>query len=452
MADEPISDDISVQGQEKASHEGEKGIDIGSGWIFSGDVRAGWLEYDYQNPSNTNPPKYRDPKTGVNQNHVDSQGFYIIPKLSIESPVWNNFQAKVTGAAATDFGLNNEADESRNFVFNAADPKSYAILQEAYLSYGQKGNHFVAGRKEVSTPMIDSDDWYMLANSFEVAYYLNDMYEDIRFGAGYFHKMAGVWDSGAYDKDHPDVAPKGGTDFYSMSQASFVADADKHRADDKGISVVAFDYDAQKHHVQLWNYMAYDLYNTFFAQYDFKHDIGWMKYDFGLQYINFHEVGVLADHNTTNINYSLYSARYDGSFPNGIDFATGISKYTDGEGQGATLGAFGGYPYFANGMIFHFFEAGSLRNASSYKAQVGFDLSKVGIQDTWIGYRHTFFNLDPEHSQNASGQAQDSMHLNGIRVSYGKKQGAYFTGTYEHVDLDQEPNTYSLRLIGGYRF
>jgi hypothetical protein len=34
---------------------------------------------------------------------------------------------------------------------------------------------------------------------------------------------------------------------------------------------------------------------------------------------------------------------------------------------------------FANGMVFHFFEAGSLQNAASYKFQGSYDFSKIGI-------------------------------------------------------------------------
>ena len=76
----------------------------------------------------------------------------------------------------------------------------------------------------------------------------------------------------------------------------------------------------------------------------------------------------------------------------------------------------------------------------------------MGIDNLWIGYRYTYFDLDPEYSQNLANEEQSRMALNGVRVSYGAKTGAYFTGTYEHVDLDNEPNTSSLRLIGGYKF
>jgi hypothetical protein len=181
--------------------------------------------------------------------------------------------------------------------------------------------------------------------------------------------------------------------------------------------------------------------------------VGSLSYDAGVQFINFKEVGYLAsDAASTNINYSLYSARFDGKFSNGVEFATGVANYTSGEGQSATIGAYGGYPYFANGMIFHAFEPGSLQNASSYKAQVGYDFSKLGIATLWAGYRYTYFDLDPDYSQNLSGESQNKMILNGLKVTYGEAAGAYFSGTYEHVNLDNEPHTFCLRLIGGYKF
>ncbi|MEA1892566.1 MAG: OprD family outer membrane porin [Campylobacterota bacterium] len=433
--DSGLSQDHTYEKKAKTT----QGIEIVDGWQFLGDIRAGWVQYDYQNPpledgTATHPDR--------NLGHIDSKGIYVMPKLSIMSPANNRIRAKVTVAGATDFGINDEKHEKRTFVFDPNEKESFMILQEAYLSYKDSQHKFLIGREELTTPMVDSDDWYMLANSFELAYYTNNSLENITFNLGYFSKMAGVWDSGA-----------NGTEFHTMADASFVAQEDKERAGNSGITFGAFQYnDNENHNLQIWNYYAENMYNTLFMQYDYTNSLGGFSYDAGLQLMNFQGVGELADHDTTKIDYSLYSARFDGSFDFGLNFATGYAKYTDGEGQGATLGAFGGYPYFANGMIFHFFEAGSLQNAASYKAQIGYDLAKLGLDNTWIGYRYTMFDLDPKFSQNANGDAQDAMALNGIRVSYGTKTGAYFTGTYEHVDLDEEPNTFSLRLIGGYKF
>ena len=424
-----------------------RGLELGAGWIATGDLRLGWVQYDYNNP----PPG----DSTINRGHVDSKGFYTVAKLAIKTPELYGFSAKVMAAGATDFGLNDPAYESRNFVFNGADPKSYGILQEAYIKYQQNDNTALIGRQELTTPMVDADDWYMFANSFELAYYANTMLENNLFAFGYFYKMAGVWDSGAYDAN---VAPLGGTKFYSMSQASFASQEDKDNADDAGIITGAYQYDDDTNNVQVWNYYASDLYNTFFLQYDFKSKVGGFSYDLGAQFINWKEVGKLADNaeidraggNTgRSIDASLYSVRFDGSFENGINFATGAAKYSDGDGFGTVLGAWGGYPYFANGMIFHFFEAGTLQNAASYKAQLGYDI----LDGLWVGGRFTYWDLDPTKSISSStGQGQDAMSMYGVRLSYAGVAGTYFTGTYEFVDLDQQPDISSLRLIGGIKF
>jgi len=406
------------------------GLNVGAGWLISGDMRTGWLQYDYGNP----PGHDYDPN--INKGHSDSKGFYVIPKVSITTPTFAGFYAKITGAGATDFGINDPDYESRNFVFGASGD-SYAILQEAHVVYDAKGNRVMVGAEELTTPMIDADDWYMLANTFQMAYYTNTMLESNMFTIGYFYKMAGVWDSGA-----------DGAHYHSMSDASFVSAQDKENADDGGIIYGAYQFNNGTHNFQVWNYYAEELYNTLFAQYDFTNSAGSFNYDFGLQFINFKEVGKLADNDFSHIDYSLYSIRFDGNFDNGFNFATGAAKYTDGEGQGETLGAWGGYPYFANGMIFHFFEAGTLQNAASYKLQAGYDFTG----EHWLGFRYTFWDLDSEYSKSAAGEPQDAMSMYGIRYSYSGENGSYFTGTYEYVDLDNEPAISSLRLIGGYRF
>ena len=142
----------------------------------------------------------------------------------------------------------------------------------------------------------------------------------------------------------------------------------------------------------------------------------------------------------------------DASIDNGFSFATGYSKYTDGAGQGSTLGAWGGYPYFANGMIFHFFEAGSLQNAASYKVQGGYDLAKVGLDNAVIKARYTFYDLDSNYSIASNGQPQEDMKMIGIQFVYSFMNTGYFTGTVEKHNLDQEPGTTALRLIGGFKF
>jgi len=402
-------------------------------WKITGDIRAGYVNYDY-----SNSPYNFD--ASINKGHKNSKGVYLMPKISMTSASYDGFYAKLTGAGVTDFGINDPNYESRTFAFGA-DGASYGILQEAYVAYKKEGHKVLVGAEELSTPMVDSDDWYLLANTFQVAYYANKTIENVLLAGGYFYKMAGVWDSGA-----------DGSTYNSMADASFVDVRDKANAKDGGIYTGVFQYSDEWHNLQIWNYYAPDLYNTFFAQYDYTKKIDIVKYDAGLQLIDFQEVGALASNNFTKIDYGIMSLRLDGKLDNGFDFSTGASFFTDGEGTGATLGAWGGYPYFANGMIFHFFEAGSLQNANSYKVQGGYDLSNLGIDNLWGGIRYTYFDLDPNYSHTLTGLSQDKMDMLGFRLSYTHSSGAYVTGTYEKVNLDNEPAIAAFRLIGGYKF
>ena len=414
-----------------------------NGFILSGDARAGWVSYDYGNP---------DGLDTINKGHKDSEGFYVVPKLSLQTPSHKGFNAKITVAGATDFGINDEGKQSRNFVFDPTENESFVILQELYLEYDVENHNALIGRNEIVTPMIDFDDWYMLGNSFELAKYTNTNLDNTSIHVGFFNKMAGVWDSGA-----------NGTEFHYMSTASFTSAESKANAGDAGVYFGAVEYNGEKHHGQVWEYYAEDLYNMFFVQYNYKSGSSKYKYDFGLQFINWSQVGALKDNagkplasdptkTGEEINYSLTSIKYDGNMDNGFSFATGYSKYSDGAGTGSTLGAWGGYPYFANGMIFHFFEAGDLRNASSYKVQGGYDLTKIGFKNAVLKVRYTYFDLDPTYSISSAGEAQNEMDLIGAQLSYSFMKSGYFNATVERHNVEKENPSTAIRLIGGYKF
>ena len=421
---------------ETVSHTDQKndGYIFEKGWKINGDLRIGYVNYDYSNdPKNFNP--------NINKGHKDSKGIYIIPKLSISSPTYNGFSFKVTGAGSTDFGINDSVYESRTFGFGASG-SSYALLQEAYIKYMNGGHTLLAGNYELSTPMVDADDWYLLANTFQGIYYKNTTMQNIMFAGGYIYKMAGPWDSGA-----------DGANFHTIAETSYVAQEDKDNAGDAGMWAGVFQYTKDEHNLQIWDYYAVDLYNTLYLQYDYNSKFNGGTFDAGTQIINFKEIGNLANNTYTEIDYTILSFRLDGKLDNGFDISTGASFYSDGPGTGATLGSWGGYPYLANGMIFHIFEAGDMRNTNSYKVQLGYDFSNQGIDGLWAGVRYTYFDLDPKYSiSSETGLGQEQQENYGIRVSYNHPDGYYFTGTYEYVDLDQQRSISALRLIGGYKF
>ena len=411
-----------------------QGIDIGNEWKLLGDIKAGYVNYDYNNPPSQNSPS-------INKGHIDSKGFYTVPKLSLLSPLYHNFSAKFTLAGATDFGLNDPDYESRNWVFSPSEKKSFAILQELYMKYEDTNHKITIGRQELETPLIEPDDYYMLANSYEAINYINSMIPQTTLHLGYFHRMAGVWDSGA-----------NGTEFHSMSDTSFVDQRDKNNANDSGIIFGAMEYKNQTNKFKVWEYYVTNLYNIFLTQYDFTSKIKSFTYETALQFTNYKEIGKLASNNYTNIDYSIYAVKFDGKFDNGLEFATGASKFSDGVGISDTLSAWGGFPTYTYGYIYNWFEVGSLANSSIYKIELAYDLRKVGLKNSWIGYRHTYYDLDAKNSQTVSNEPQNTMQLNGLRFKYTPTTGSYIVINYEHRVLDNEPNAQAYRLIGGYKF
>jgi len=403
-------------------------------WSVSGNLKMGYVNYDYGNPP---------PSSGIiNKGHTDSRGFYTIPKVSLLTPKYAGFSAKVTVAGATDFGINDPAYESRNWVFSPSDLESYIILQELFVNYTDAQHNLTIGRYELETPLLEPDDYYMLADTYETISYINSSINSVDLYAGYVARMAGVWDSGA-----------NGTEFHSMSETSFVDQRDKDNADDSGLIYGAIEYKDDKNKAKVWEYYVVHLYNIFLAQYDFSDSVGGLSYNMALQFTNYKEVGRLASNNYTNIDYSIYALKFDGAFKNGFEFATGASKFSNGEGIGSTLSAWGGFPTFTYGYIFNWFETGDLRNARLYKAELAYDLSKIGLNNSWIGYRYTYYDLDSDYSTTVSGDPQSSMKLNGLRFKYNASgNGLYFIANYEHRVLSNEPNAYGYRLIGGYKF
>ena len=416
-------------------HVNIQAMELDNSWSVLGDIKAGYVNYDYDNPPSLS-------SSTINKGHVDSKGFYAVPKVSLLTPTYNNFSAKVTVAGVTDFGVNNPDYESRNFVFDSTDKEPFAILQEVYLNYKDKNHNITVGRNELITPLIESDDYYLLGDSYESVNYTNTSLDSYTFHLGYIWAMAGVWDSGA-----------NGTEFHSISETSFVSAQDKKNAGDSGVSYIAAEYKNKSHKVKIWEYYITDLYNMFLAQYDFSSSINGFSYNFAMQFTNYKEVGALASNNFTNIDYSIYALKFDGAFENGFDFATGASKFSDGDGIGSTLSAWGGFPTYTYGFIYNWFDTGNLRDANLYKAQLGYNLSKLGIKHSWIGYRYTYYDLDSTYSKTAVlNKSQDSMSLNGIRFKYTPKTGMYFIANYEHRVLSNEPDTSAYRLIGGYKF
>ena len=394
-------------------------------WESSSDFRMGYVEYDYANP----PSK-------TSSGRIDSRGVYLSSKTSILTPKYQNFSLKATVAGVTDFGINNSEYETRNYVFDNGDKSSFAIFQEFFISYLDETNNLTIGRQEIVTPLVESDDYYFIANSFDAINYINSSVNNFSFHLGYFYQMSGVWDSGA-----------NGTEFHSMSDSSFVDKKDKVNANNSGVVYGAVEYTDKNQRFKVWDYYTTDLYNMLFLEYIYSNSNSNFSYNLGFQIVNYKEVGALASNNYTNIDYSIFSIKFDGDLNSDLSFSTAVTKYTNGEGQGATLGAWGGFPTYSYGLAHSFFNMGSLQNSMVSKIHISYDLESIGLTNTSLSYRYTNYALDSVHSN-----SEDYMILNGIKLSYSSSNGGYFKAIYEDRDLDNADGAFAVRIIGGYKF
>ena len=411
----------------------QQGINIGNKWIASGDMRNAWVMYDYQNP---------DENPLINRGKKDSQGYYFVPKFSLATPEFYNFTFKATGAAVTDFGINDPEKETQNHGFGDSG-KSYAILQEAFLEYYSDSQHLLVGRNEIYTPLIELDDYYILANSFEVALYEYHPIKELVIGGGYFFRMAGNWDSGG-----------NGEEFVSMSQTSYVNSEAKEAAGDTGVGFASIDYHDDNHHFQIWNYYAVHLYNSIFTQYSYLLKIDSSEYDFGIQYMRFDGIerlkAIKEKNNEDNIANSTYSIRIKGNYKNGLGFNVGIGGFSDDYGDKETLGSWGGYPFFMG----HSFEAGSIRNSFLYKLEGIYDFQNTGKNKLKFKARYSHFDLDSKYSKTARGKGipQNYMGHYRVKINYEYADNWYFDGGFRIYKIDHEPDITTIRLIGGYKF
>ena len=116
-------------------------------FTVSGEVRAGFVEYDYSTP-------------------LDSRAFATILKVGIETPKYNGFYGKIMGAAANDLGQSDldVGKQRKSVIFRRKADGSYSnfeILQELYVGYESKEHSIKIGRNEFVSPMISKDDFYM---------------------------------------------------------------------------------------------------------------------------------------------------------------------------------------------------------------------------------------------------------------------------------------------------
>ncbi len=118
-------------------------------------------------------------------NYEDTEDVYATAVggfLKYELAEYKGFSGAATFVFSQDVSfLSGSADKYNNEL--SSSEKSYTELSEAYINYKYKGLNLRGGRQIIDTPLADSDDIRMVANSFE-AYIATYKYDSLSFMGG----------------------------------------------------------------------------------------------------------------------------------------------------------------------------------------------------------------------------------------------------------------------------
>jgi hypothetical protein len=118
--------------------------------------------------------------------HKENSIFDAGLNLGYTTSPWYGFAAAVNFYAVDDLGAYD--DIANNSVHRVDASESVSWLGEAYISYN-KGNSIIkAGRQNIKSPLINSDDWAVFPNSFEALWFQNTDIKDTSITASYITK------------------------------------------------------------------------------------------------------------------------------------------------------------------------------------------------------------------------------------------------------------------------
>ena len=262
---------IGTVGEVKEKEVGvvEKFKNMFSEGKVTGQVRTIYADYDQKKSA-----------------EVDTYATAVGGGLKYELASLYGFNGAVAFKTSQDLGFATGDDEKQNPELSSSKG-NYTELSEAYINYKYKDFNFRAGRQILDTPLADSDDIRMIANTFE-AYVATYEFDNISFMAGNIQKWQG-FDAGL-DDGWID-AGKNGTNFGGISYAN---------------KIVEF---------SLWYYNITKgtnaIYSDLGVNYDFNKDF---SIHGGIQYLNESEIdksGVEADIYGAMVEFVAYDLGFN---------------------------------------------------------------------------------------------------------------------------------------------
>ncbi len=306
---------------------------------ISGEIRSMYVGYDLK-------------KAGENDIYATAIGGH----LKYELAELNGFSAAAAFAISHDIGFaTGEEGVKQNSELSSSDGE-YTVLSQAYLNYRYKDFNFRAGRQLIDTPLADSDDIRMIANTFE-AYIATYETANFSFMAGKLQKWQG------YDADLDSGWVKtgeNGTWFGGISYADEMLEANA------------------------WYYNITKLTNASYFDIVLNHELDdEISASIGFQYLNESEIsgsGIEADIYGVFAEASAYGFTLGGAY-----------NRSDKKSNKSSFSGFGGGTLFTSMDVMILDEITEDRDAEAITGSICYDIEKLTL-----GYAYGDFKGDAD--------------------------------------------------------
>jgi len=403
------------------------------------DVRAVYINYAYD------------------KGLPDAEAFATSLKLKYEREIVEGLNGGIAFGTVQDLGIMryDKSEKKRNlaFIFNK-DKENFSILHQAFLNYTYSKSFIELGRFELETPLISSDDYFVLSNSFEGIHVDIKEIENYNLRLGYISKMSGAWDA-AYD----------GGSFESMTKQAWAHRADTGSdnyynlvddlgVDEAGMGYIGAEYKNDFLKIQLYDHLMVDAYNSVFTQLDYTTKLYENELLLAGQYIKYDGIGALKDNPNPDavVDYATYSAKAQlASDKYKIKLAyTGVTDTPSIH----FFGTAGGYSEFASGMMISYFST-SLRDANIYSITPSFNFGhKKNIYNLTLLY--AYYDLNSDYTKGGyigdSINGDEYMHAYGISGNYTYNKNLSWTMKLAQRKLEHGDENLLFRTILGYKY
>lgn len=399
------------------------------------DVRATYLHNDYD------------------KGFPDAEAFATSLKLKYIKEIFDNLEAGIAFGTIQDFGIGDKSKRDMAYIFSR-DRESFTILQQAYLKYKYSKSHIRAGRIEIETPLVSSDDYFILANSYQGAEATIKEIENIEMQIGYLSQMSGSWD-GAYD----------GGNFYSMSRQAWAHRGDggaEHYynlvddlgAKEAGLGFIGAKYENGTVAFQLYDQVLFDVYNSAFTELNYKTDIQSAKLLLAGQFIKYDAIGSMK--NSTNpdavVGYNTHSAKAEISYEN-----TALKAAYTGVSDTPSIhffGAFGSYAEFASGIMVSYFET-SLRDANIFSLTPSYDF-KFNKHAVNLSLNYAYYDLNSDYTKGGiagdTTKGEEYMQTYAIDTTYSYEKNFAWNFKLAQRELQSGDQNLLFKTLVKYKF